>query len=67
MQDLTKMSDEELVDDLIDMAMEVERRGSKQANYQRERAEILRRLSLVREYGRYKCQPMESPSWEGAD
>lgn len=75
-QDLTKMGDEELVEAYGDaradiIACEAGGYDKPIADAIREsdtcRAEILRRLSLVREYGRYKCQPMESPSGDAWD
>lgn len=62
MQDLTKISDGDLV--FFHGAGSL---GLSQEAKEAIAAEILRRLSLVREYGRYKCQPMESPSGDAWD
>lgn len=69
-QDLTKMGDEELVRKFSAISWVDGSRGVAEGDPERLKsfeAEILRRLSLVREYGRYKCQPMESPSGDAWD
>lgn len=69
--DLSSMGDEELVNEyesvqkdifVFDSGGHYESWVNAVEEIKPIRAEILRRLSLVREYGRYKCQPMESPS-----
>jgi hypothetical protein len=67
MQDLTKMGDEELLLAWSRDNAFYECSDSPHDGNDLRRAEILRRMSLVREYGRYKCQPMESPSGDAWD